>query len=54
MSLGIDVWMVVENGFQVPETSLINVASKYSYAYNEMEKDVNLSGLSDIEFVKLM
>lgn len=50
MSLGTDVCMVVENGFQVPSAPLTNVEGKSFYTFNAMPKNAILIGLSDTEF----
>ncbi|XP_059070783.1 uncharacterized protein LOC131860394 [Cryptomeria japonica] len=51
-SVGYDVWMSVKNGYTVPTTPT-NLDAKREYEHNTKAKHAILSGLSDIEFVKV-
>lgn len=39
MALSTNVWMDVENGFQVPATTPIDAVGKALYTFNAMEKN---------------
>lgn len=54
MSLGINIWMDVENGYRVPTTPPTYANGKIIYTNNSMEKNSILSCLSYIEFIKAM
>lgn len=53
-SLGFDVWMLVKNGYVVPNAPPTDPDAKKKYDNNAKEKHAILSGLSDNEFVKVM
>lgn len=49
-----DVWMSVKNGYIVPQLPPTDPNTKREYENNAKDKNAILSGLSDIEFVKVM
>lgn len=53
-SLGFDVWMVVENGYTMPEIPLNDPLEKWVYENNAKAKNAILWGLSNTEFIKFM
>lgn len=53
-SLGFDVWMLVKSGYIVPQVPPIDPNAKREYENNAKAKNAILSGLFDIEFVKVM
>ncbi|XP_057823542.1 uncharacterized protein LOC131035829 [Cryptomeria japonica] len=53
-SLGFDIWMSVNNGYIVPSTPPTDLDTKWEYKINAKAKNVILSGMFDIEFVKVM
>jgi hypothetical protein len=53
MALGVDVWDVVENGYIKPGV-LASKDYKLEIRFNEKEMNAILSGLAEVEFVKVM
>lgn len=53
-SLGFDVWTSVKNGYIVPQVPPTDLDAKREYENNAKAKNAILSGLSDIDFVKVM
>ena len=53
MSLGVDVWEVVETGYTKPIV-LTSKDDKLAFSFNSKEMNSILSGLSEAEFVKVM
>lgn len=53
-SLGFDVWMLVKNGYNVPQVPPTDPDLKKEYENNKKAKNAILSGLSDTEFMKVM
>lgn len=53
-SLGYDVWMSVKNGYTIPATPPTDPDAKREYDHNSKAKHAILSGLSNIEFFKVM
>ena len=53
MSLGADVWEVVETGYTKPIV-LASKDDKLDFSFNAKEMHAILSGLSETKFVKLM
>ena len=53
MSLGVDVWEVVETGYMKPIV-LASKDDKIKFSFNAKEMNAILSGLLEAEFVKVM
>ena len=53
MSLGADVWVVVDIGYVNPVV-LTSKDDKLEFSFNEKEMNAILSGLAEVEFVKVM
>ena len=53
MSLGVDVWEVVETGYTKPIV-LASKDDKLEFSFNAKAMNAILSGLSEAEFVKVM
>lgn len=54
MSLGIDIWLSVENGYQVSKTLPIDLNGKENYLNNAKTNNVMLFGLTYTEIFKVM
>jgi hypothetical protein len=53
MALGVDVWDVVETGYTKPVV-LASKDDKLEFSFNAKEMNAILSGLAEVEFVKVM
>jgi hypothetical protein len=53
MALGVDVWDVVDIGY-VKDVGLANKDEKLEFSFNAKAMNVILSGLAEVEFVKVM
>ena len=53
MALGVDVWDVVETGYTKPVV-LASKDDKLEFSFNAKEMNDILSGLAEVEFVKVM
>ena len=49
-----DVWKLVENGYQVPKSTQIDAIDKRLYENNAMARNAILCVLVDYEFTKVM
>ena len=52
--LGVYVWKSVENGYDVPKTTLVDAIERRKHEYNARERNAILCGLAYSEFTKFM
>ena len=53
-SLGVDIWDSVENGYEVPKTTSMDLVDRGQYKNNSRAKNEILSGLENFYFTKVM
>ena len=53
-SLGVDVWAIVEQGYQYPTSIPTDAAERKKYEINVKAMNVSLGSMSEPEFAKVM